>query len=240
MAPVSATSRDQAGDRAAGPAAIREGGYVGLLLALLGLLLLHPFAAKGAYAEVALDSLLTLVLLVALWSTGASIQRRLQGIALALPALLALWWPANPGAFVSPQLAGLALAAAFLALVTYTVGRDVFSRSRVTTDTLCGAVSIYMLLGLAWMLVYMILEIAAPGSFALSRTDIADYNKLAAEFIYFSYTTLTTTGYGDITPRSDFARSLTVVEHGTGVLYVAILMARLVSLYQPQAESAVD
>lgn len=99
----------------------------------------------------------------------------------------------------------------------------------ITRDKLYGAISVYLLVGLAWAAAYALLQAVAPGSFT-SASDKPD-------LIFFSFVTLTTLGYGDITPVTGPARSLALLEAVTGVLYLAVLVARLVSAYRPSAES---
>ncbi len=99
----------------------------------------------------------------------------------------------------------------------------------VDFDILCGAISVYLLLGVTWAICFRVIEMLSPGSFALIDPDnAADWSQL----LYFSLTSLTTLGYGDITPLSPVARVWSTLEAVTGVLYIAILVARLVSLFR--------
>jgi voltage-gated potassium channel Kch len=85
------------------------------------------------------------------------------------------------------------------------------------------------MLGLLWSLAYRLVDTLTPGAFAFNATheqSMADFSAF-----YFSFVTLTTVGYGDITPVSSVARMLAVMESMTGTLYVAVLIARLVALY---------
>ncbi len=100
-----------------------------------------------------------------------------------------------------------------------------FSRGNITTKRVQGAVIVYLLSGFAFALLYHSIYLleghaAFNGLISTQRT----------EFLYFSLTTLTTLGYGDLTPVDDFARSLTGLEALYGQLYPAILIARLVSM----------
>ncbi len=100
-----------------------------------------------------------------------------------------------------------------------------FSQGHMTVNRVQGAVIVYLLSGLAFALIYhSIYIIVGPSAFnglvSAQRT----------EFMYFSLTTLTTLGYGDLTPVNEYARSLTGLEALYGQLYPAILIARLVSM----------
>lgn len=98
----------------------------------------------------------------------------------------------------------------------------------VTSDTILGGICIYFLIGYSWTFLYLTLDILAPNSF--SGLEVDRYQ----DYIYFSFTTLTTLGYGDISPASDMAKTLTNLEAIVGQMYPSIFIARLVSLYVSQ------
>jgi hypothetical protein len=110
---------------------------------------------------------------------------------------------------------------------------------KVTTDTIFGAICAYLLLGITWTMVFSLIEILHPGSFLGGElvTTAADEVLVASPgfFIYYSFVTLTTLGYGDITPMTPPARLLSSLEAVTGQLYIAILIARLVALHIVQS-----
>jgi len=105
----------------------------------------------------------------------------------------------------------------------------VFEKGPVTFHRVIGAVAGYMLIGNLWADVYQFLYIHLPGSVQLASSDSSSVIK-PATFIYFSYTTLTTTGFGDILPAHTITRTLALIEQLIGVFYPAILIGRLVSL----------
>jgi hypothetical protein len=84
----------------------------------------------------------------------------------------------------------------------------------------------------------LLVETAQPGSFYVSSAQNLDHMINWSDLMFFSFVTLTTLGYGDITPVTSAARSLAVIEAVFGVLYNAILIARLVGLYRPPTSSA--
>ncbi|MHC4561566.1 MAG: ion channel [Planctomycetota bacterium] len=97
----------------------------------------------------------------------------------------------------------------------------------VTAKTLCRAVSGYILIGLVWASAYELLVLVDPEAIPPLGPDSP-----WADFVYLSFTTLTTLGIGDITPVSPYARSLATVESIVGPMYLAILLARLVAMYR--------
>jgi len=106
--------------------------------------------------------------------------------------------------------------------------RDLFSGTRVRINKIFGAIVAYLLLGIFWAFIYSSLELIAPTS--IVRGDGASITSYA-EATYFSFVTLCTVGYGDFVPRSHLAMVLANLESVAGQLYLAILVARLVSLY---------
>jgi len=101
--------------------------------------------------------------------------------------------------------------------------RDLMEQRVVTGEMIFCAISIYLLIGVAWAGVYGILEAAAPGSFH----GITE----AADILYYSFIALTTVGFGDITPVSILARRLSVLEAAMGSIYMAIIVALIVGRY---------
>src|SRR5262245_11322015 len=114
-----------------------------------------------------------------------------------------------------------------LGLVAAVVLAQAFRDDLVNVHRIQGAVAGYLLLGLAWAYAYELVAALAPGAFA-SAQPLAAHER---GYVYFSFVTLTTVGYGDVTPIHPVARSLALTEALTGQLYPAILLARLVSLH---------
>ena len=96
------------------------------------------------------------------------------------------------------------------------------------------AISIYLLIGLAWFALYSAIDVFYPGSILRSSMAMADRS---SELLYFSLVTLSTIGYGDVVPLYGEVRMLAALEGVTGVLYVAITVALLVSSYKQQDNS---
>ena len=108
-------------------------------------------------------------------------------------------------------------------------------RGRVTRDRIYGAISVYFLIGLAWAPLYRMVHISEPDAF--SGTPQIVYSGVHYfDYVYYSFVSLCTLGFGDIVPVSGLARSLTMLEAITGILYMAVLVSRLVSLYRTDRE----
>ena len=114
---------------------------------------------------------------------------------------------------------------AFLLLSVWHAGRDVVLGGEVDWNRVVGAICIYEMLGLIWAVMYVCIVSVSPDAFA------GDALNAAApfwDFVYYSFVTLTTLGYGDVTPHGAFAKSLTYMEAVVGQLYIAILIASLI------------
>ena len=136
-----------------------------------------------------------------------------------------------------PSLRPLSLIflALFFAVMLAALFSHILAAREVTTDLIIGAASTYFLIGFLWAFVFFFIETLSPGSFRLEEAS-AD---LESQFIYYSFVTLATVGYGDITPASMLARSYSVLEAIIGQLYLAVLVAGLVGLrisQSPQRE----
>jgi hypothetical protein len=128
--------------------------------------------------------------------------------------------------------------ALFLMLVCYGILSDIFSRDEITTDTVFGAAAVYLILGLLFARLFLLVEHLSPGSFQITGDLARNVTERPLGVLhYFSLITLTTVGYGDIIPISPFARSLAAVEAVIAQLYIAAVIARLVALYTAHAEA---
>jgi len=116
----------------------------------------------------------------------------------------------------------------FLLLSLYLVWNQVLFTGHVDTNKIVGAICIYMLLGLVWAFGYQVSENVFPGSF--SGLDEDSWQGNLDQFIYYSMVTLTTVGYGDITPEQPVARFLAYMEGITSIFYTTILVASLIGV----------
>ena len=118
-----------------------------------------------------------------------------------------------------------ALAAFFLIAIVVLVVR-IFSEKVITGETIKGGIAVYFMMGFLWAFLYSLLILLSPESISFSMESLK-YSGIT----YFSFTTLTTLGYGDITPISWLARNLTILESTIGQIYLTVLIARLVGLH---------
>ncbi len=132
-------------------------------------------------------------------------------------------------------LIGLSLDILFLLVVVVILMIKVFSEDKVTGETIKGGISVYFLLGFLWAYVYVIVLFLDPGAISFP-TPLTQLSTIT----YFSFTTLTTLGYGDITPASWMARNLTILESTMGPIFLTVLVARLVGLHVASRAKSCD
>jgi len=199
-----------------------------LFASLLLVLVLVPYLSGTNEGRIAGNLLNVVILVAAVAAVGRTTLSFVIVALLALPAL----------AF---QLAGLTLGEAqylvrswgfsamvYVATLAYLL-RYVFRADVMNADKLYGAAAAYLLLGILWAYLYAILQHFHTGAFALNGSPVAAIPP--QDLVYFSFTVLTTTGFGDIVPVLPYARSLVNLEQICGILFVAILIARLAGMY---------
>lgn len=126
------------------------------------------------------------------------------------------------------KLLSLVIFMIFFCLATLIAAREVFSRNVIKLNTFAGAFCLYLLLGMIWSIAYMLVYQLQPMSFR-GLNGVIESGEL--EFIYFSYITLTSLGYGDIVALTPISRTLTYLEVLTGQFYMAVLVGVLVGKY---------
>lgn len=151
----------------------------------------------------------------------------------AVPSLLSRWVDLFGLADIGPLFEAL-----FLALIAAYILTDIFSQRRVQFDHILGGVNIYLLLGVLFARIHLVIEKYSAGSYMLGDLPLATAavhsgQRLEDLLQYFSFTTLTTLGYGDIRPLSEVARVLSMAEAVIGQLFIAILIAGLIGVYVP-------
>jgi hypothetical protein len=130
----------------------------------------------------------------------------------------------------------------FLGYAAIVILGDIFERKLVGADDVLGAACGYLLAGAAWANLYQVLELFSPGSFNVSTATVgqlANPQDRVAVFHYFSLATLTTTGYGDVTPVRGPATALAMLETVFGQFYIAVLVAQLVGIRLAQGNQRV-
>lgn len=205
-----------------------------LFLAQLAVLALAPVAFQSARGQVLLNVLDAIVLLAAAAAVGRTTLSFGIAVTMAIAAMLLHFFATSSGddTLWTLYMAGFA---AFYVAVLVLLLAYVFRRDVMTMDKLWGAAAAYMLLGFTWAILYALVQHHFPASFAIGGTP-RDLD--GPDLAYFSFTVLTSTGFGDIVPVRQPAKTVVVFEQIVGTLYAAILIARLIDAYPSRREGS--
>lgn len=205
------------------------GRYEVLLILLVSVLVLAPFLST--VLEPVIVALLGGVLVYALWTSLADTTLVWVALGLSLAcvatSLIAPIWAHSSR--IAYALVSILLCVAAIASITIHLTR----RRTATSATLAGAVAIYLLAGLAFADLYMVIaEISGVPFFAQTASPSS------VAYLYYSFTTLTTVGFGDFTAGTDLGRMLAVVEALVGQLYLVTVVAVIVATHRPRTTAA--
>ena len=226
---------EESGDRRRRPySALAPGLYRHAVKVFLGALLLFiittPLAERLADPGLLEGVFLTAVLVCGVLAVGERRTALVLTAFLAVPAVGAKWlnhfWPD-----LFPPAITLALGVLCLAIVIFQLLRYILRAPRVDAEVLSAGIATYLVLALVWMMLYLIVASIVPNAFVLSNSVSPSNTLEGFNALYFSFITLSTVGYGDIVPAAPVVRMLAVLESVTGVLYMSVLIARLVSVY---------
>jgi hypothetical protein len=219
-----------------------QGKFLSLLLAIGMLLIVYPLLRNAFSGRILLDALLTVVFLAAFFMIFSQSHLRMLALVLGVPTLVGAWIHyVLPGLPRLPLLVSFHLVAAlFFGVTVMTILRAIHKEEDVSRDAIYGAFCGYVLVGLAFGHLYCLTESLDPGSFQVNERltrQLHAEDRQYFTFAYFSLVTLTTVGYGDITPGNGTARSLAVVEAIIGQFYIAGLIGELIGKRVSQAMS---
>ena len=207
-----------------------------LLASLVVLILVYPYLKETIVSKIILGVIYTMVLVGGAHAVGRDTRKLRIALALAILAVGLQWvhfltqdvWLQRMRALI------------YIVFLLFTIGEVlayILKKGPITADKLHGALAGYMMLALLWAFLYTLIESFSPGSFLHGGAHLGNTGEFM-HLLYFSFTTLTTTGFGDIIPVSDQARSLVIIEEFTGVFFVGVLIARLAGLYPQERRRA--
>lgn len=199
--------------------------YTLLLIALISFILFSPLTTDS---NIGRASFLVLFIFTILGvSRGAFVSKRHHWYLLMI-GVSALFFHLLGVHNSLMHLMSKLMAIIFFVLAIWQFSVDVFLRSKANMDTLFGSICIYLLIGTVFATIYIILQEVFRDSFIFSANNIPIKNPF--DFYYFSFITLTTTGYGDIIPHNQWARAFVTIESVSGLFYLATLVAHLATM----------
>jgi len=223
--------------------------HTALLAAIIAAFLVRPLIGDSGAGPIMFSSALLVLLLLALYNIDVDelvgdrrtllAQRRRRSIiawTLGIPAIAQRFViPFAPSH--SLYLSGSILWLLLFAYITWNELRAVLKQKDITREVISMSISVYLLFGLTFGLFYIVLHDLQPKAFSFGAGAPASEQQTIPVLIYFSLTTLSTIGFGDITPITLQARYAAVAEGITGQFYLAILVARLVGMQMSQSSS---
>jgi voltage-gated potassium channel len=204
-----------------------EARFLVLLILLLFFLVLTPFLDKLIETRILMDVFLTAIFIFIIYSIRLKRSQAVIALFLVLPLIITSW----SEYFIEIRTVSLLtriFGALFFAYAAINILRIIAKSEEVDRETIFAAIVAYLLMALMWAFLYMTLERLSPGSF--SFPDKGSWGEMM-RYEYLSFVTITTLGYGDITPVTDQASALVLIEAFIGQIYLVVLVAWLVGMY---------
>ncbi len=198
-----------------------------LLCLIVGLLVLVPILNRFVAARIFLDIFLTAIAISMVYIISHKKVQVIAGLFLAIVMLASLWLQysyQNKGIAAIGMIAGVL----FIAVVITGIMVFVLKSEEVNREIIYAAMLLYLLAALMWAFVYTFLELIDPASFNI---DLSRPEGYLLVFQYYSFVTITTLGYGDVTPVTEVAKAFAVLEAVVGQLYLVVAVAWLVGMH---------
>jgi len=230
--PATQPAADRPRDGSAGRR--RRERYGLLLAALVAAFAVQGTATPGPWEEVAISALLATTLLLALWAAEARPRVMRPALAISAAVLIASIVEAASGSGngAAPRLANLLLVVLAPPAIVVGVVRSLRARGAVTVEAVFGVLCLYLLIGMGFALVYEVLA-NLSGQFFAGGTEAT-----TPRCLYFSFTTLTTVGYGDLTAETNVGHTLSVTEALVGQIYLVTVVSLIVSNLRPRRRAS--
>jgi voltage-gated potassium channel Kch len=217
----------------ANPAIMSKYKYEMLLAAQILLSVISPLFSGTVAASIIFDLAMSAVFATAIYVISSTRKNFIIGLALMLPSLVLLW-SAEVLHLQLLEFIALIGTAMFLCYIAWLILSDILHARLVTFDIIAGGISVYLLFGNVCGVIYAMIARLDPDAFNIPEVTasfIPDNISEVGSAMYFSFVTLTTLGYGDITPINVFARTLAYLEAAAGQIYLTVLIASLVGMH---------
>jgi hypothetical protein len=205
--------------------------FLSLLIFIIAMIVIGPLFEEFVHLRILMDILWSAIFVSAIYAVSQKKHHILIAVMLALPMLASIWTKYFVQHRAIVVIGGLCGAAFFLFAIIQML-TFIYSHKEVTRDMIVGAAVVYLFMALMWTFIFVGVETLHPGSFNFPEgQDILT----SRQFVYFSFVTLTTLGYGDITPVTSLAKSLCILEAVIGQLYLVVQVAWLVGVHVSQS-----
>ncbi len=201
--------------------------FLFLLVTLVLLLIIYPVLEDGFVGDWSLKILTTILLVMAVYAVSDTRKKFIAALILSLVPLITGWlYVLHPVPVLSIVSNGSTMV--FFTFVTVTILYSVLVSGRYSLDTVFGGICVYLLIGFTYGTGFYLLHTLSPGAFYPDPVPGSDQLLTFSEFLFYSFSTLTTLGYGNVMPLTSQARTMVLFEAVSGVIYVAVLIAWLV------------
>jgi voltage-gated potassium channel len=202
-----------------------------LLISLLALMLITPLFEGLVRVTTIIDIFITAIFISTIYAVSQKKRYFLITSLLLLPVLTAMWLDYFVN-IPSLRLASDCCGILFFAFTIIIILSSIFREEEVTLNVIYGAIVVYLLIGIMWSFIFEVIEHLHPGSFSIAPTQLVEGR---LPLVYYSFVTITTAGYGDISPVTLTARAYSVVEAVIAQIYLVVLIARLVGTHIRQS-----
>jgi hypothetical protein len=200
--------------------------YMLVLVLILGTIVASAFMGDSSWGTIIVLLLQTATLLVALFASHAGPRAMVVGTVATAVVVIGILGIVLTGNYEAARLAYMLTMMAIVAVTPIVIVRRLFSHTRVTLSTVLGAACIYLLLGLFYSVVYNLFAAISHDAFFAQKTLAETF---ASDYIYYSYITIATVGFGDLTAASRLGQMITVTEALIGQLYLVTIVSLVVS-----------
>jgi hypothetical protein len=198
-----------------------------LLCLILGLLVFVPILQRFVAIRIFIDIFITAIFISMVYTFSYKKVHAIAGVFLAILMLASLWLQyLDPNKWILPV--GMLAGVIFIAMVIASIISLIIKSEEICREIIYAAILMYLLAALMWAFIYTFLELVDPASFNIDLNRSDGYLPV---FQYFSFVTITTLGYGDITPITDVAKAFSVLEAVIGQLYLVVAVAWLVGMH---------
>ena len=197
-----------------------------LLIAILSMIIGSPFIDELFVHTIITDIFLSLVFIAGIYAISQKKKYIYIASILAAPMVISIWSAhliRNIKLLVIGETCGIIYTVFVISLMI----KFILNQKEITKEVIYAAIVIYMLMAIMWSFMYFILEYVYPNSFSFPNTDFSDVYK----YLYFSFVTITTLGFGDVAPLTQKAGSLVILEAVTGQIYLVVVVAWLVGMH---------
>jgi hypothetical protein len=201
--------------------------FIFLIIFIVALIVLGPFIQGFIRLRVFMELFFSIIFVATIYAASQKIHHIIIAAVLLIPAFLAVWTPDIPANNILLTI-GYICGLIVFAFAVISILKYIFTQETASRQTISAAVSVYLLIALMWSFIYRLIENLYPGSFAVAHDQLKGAENI---YVYFSLVTITTLGYGDITPVGSQAVALSVLEAITGQIYLVVVVAWFVGLY---------